>query len=132
MEPDLATGATELINKQIAIVQQLQISIIEALNRNDSGAAQRLIESCDKAFSTFTMGIKAMAIDVSNLKNVLKTGGANAEAVQSLGDRLTQIEQKISQVDPTMIQNLQTDVSDIKTALQELNDSAVKVPTISV
>lgn len=132
MEPDLATGATELINKQIAIVRQLQISIIEALNRNDSGTAQRLIESCDKAFSTFTMGIKAMAIDVSNLKNVLKTGGTNAEAVQSLGDRLTQIEQKISQVDPTMIQNLQTDVSDIKTALQELNDSAVKVPTISV
>lgn len=132
METDLATGATELISKQIAIVRRLQASVIEALDRNDSGTAQRLIESCDKAFSTFTQGIQAMAIDVSNLKNVLKTGGVNAEAVQSLGDRLTQLEQKISQVDPTMLTNLQTDVSDIKTALQELNDSAVKVPTISV
>lgn len=132
METDLATGATELISKQIAIVRRLQASVIEALDRNDSGTAQRLIESCDKAFSTFTKGITKMAIDVSNLKNVLKTGTVNAEAVQSLGDRLTQLEQKISQVDPTMLTNLQTDVSDIKTALQELNDSAVKVPTISV
>ena len=73
-----------------------------------------------------------MAIDVSNLKNVLKTGTVNAEAVQSLGDRLTQLEQKIGQVDPTMISNLQTDVSDIKTALQELNDSAVTVNPASL
>lgn len=132
MQQDLATGAIELINKQIAIVRRLQISITEALDRNDSGTAQRLIDSCDKAFSTFTQGINAMSIDVSNLKNVLKSGGANADAVQALGDRLAQVEQKISQFEPTAIANLQSDVSDIKTALQELNDSAVKTPTTSV
>lgn len=129
VEPDLTTGAVELINKQVAIVRQLQTSIIEALNRNDSGTAQRLIESCDKAFSTFTTGIQAMAIDVSNLKNVLKSGGGNADVIQSLGDRLAQLEQKIGQLDPSAIATLQTDVNDIKTALQELNSSAVPAPT---
>lgn len=132
MESDLLTGATELINKQIVIVRQLQASIIEALNRNDSGTAQRLIESCDRAFGTFTMGIDKMAIDVSNLKNVLKNGGANTDVIQQLSDRLTQIEQKVAQLDPTTITTLQTDVTDIKTALQELNSSAVSVPTTSV
>ena len=130
MDKDLAAGAVELISKQIAIVKQLQDSIIEALNRNDSGTAQRLIESCDKAFSTFTGGVKAMGIDVSGLKNILKAGAAHADAIQSLSDRLNQVEQTMQQLDPKAIANLQTDVSDIKTAIQELNDSTatVKVP----
>lgn len=128
MESDLSTGATELINKQIVIVRQLQASIIEALNRNDSGTAQRLIESCDRAFGTFTMGIDKMAIDVSNLKNVLKNGGANADVIQQLSDRLAQLEQKIGTLDPNAITTLQTDVSDIKAALEDLNSSAPTVP----
>lgn len=128
MESDLSTGAIELINKQIVIVRQLQASIIEALNRNDSGTAQRLIESCDRAFGTFTMGIDKMAIDVSNLKNVLKNGGANADVIQQLSDRLAQLEQKIGTLDPNAITTLQTDVSDIKAALEDLNSSAPTVP----
>lgn len=128
MESDLSTGAIELINKQIVIVRQLQASIIEALNRNDSGTAQRLIESCDRAFGTFTMGIDKMAIDVSNLKNVLKNGGANADVIQQLSDRLAQLEQKISQLDPTAFTTLQTDVADIKAAIEELNSSAPTIP----
>lgn len=127
MDKDLATGATELISKQIAIVQQLQKAIIEALERNDSGTAQRLIESCDKAFTTFTNGVTAMSIDVSNLKTVLKSSGDNAEVIQALSDRLSQVEQKIQQLDPSVVTNLQTDVSDIKTALQELNNSVTSV-----
>lgn len=124
---DVATGAAELISKQIAIVRRLQTSISEALDRNDSGTAQRLIESCDRAFGTFIMGIDKMAIDVSNLKNVLKSGGANTEVIQSLGDRLAQVEQKIGEIDGGAIATLQTDVTEIKEALKELNDSAVTV-----
>lgn len=129
---DLAAGAIELIKKQIAIIEQLQTSIIEALNRSDSGTAQRLIESCDKAFSTFNQGIDAMAIDVSNLKGVLAGGATSGDVIQQLSDRLTQIEQKISQLDPSVISTLQADVTDIKTALEELNSSAATAPTLSV
>lgn len=124
---DVAAGAAELISKQIAIVRRLQTSISEALDRNDSGTAQRLIDSCDKAFNTFTNGVTAMAIDVSNLKNVLKSGGANTELIQSLGDRLAQVEQKIGEIDGSAIATLQTDVTEIKEALKELNDSALTV-----
>lgn len=124
---NLEESAIELISQQIAIVKRLQSAIRDALDRNDSNSAQRLIESCDKSFSTFVQGITAMAIDVSNLKNVLKSSSANAEVIQSLGDRVGQLEQKIGQLDPNAIATLQTDVNDIKTALQELNDSAVTV-----
>lgn len=124
MELNLEEAATTLIREQIAIVKRLQLAIREALDRNDSNTAQRLIESCDKSFSTFVQGITAMAIDVSNLKNVLKSGGANADVIQALGDRLSQIEQKIGSLDAGAIATLQTDVADIKAAIQELNSSA--------
>ncbi len=129
---NLASGAVELISKQIAIVRQLQDSIIEALGRNDSGTAQRLIESCDKAFGTFTDGVRAMSIDVSNLKNVLKAGAVHADAIQSLSDRLNQVEQTLQQLDPNALTNLQTDVGDIKVALKELNDSTVSIKTPTI
>ncbi|HEY9598357.1 MAG TPA: hypothetical protein V6D33_11865 [Cyanophyceae cyanobacterium] len=125
---DVVTGSAELISKQIAIVRRLQTSISDALDRNDSGTAQRLIDSCDKAFSTFTQGITAMAIDVSNLKHVLQTGGANTDVIQSLGDRLAQLEQKLGQFDAGAIATLQSDVNDIKTAITELNSSAATTP----
>lgn len=125
---DVVTGAAELISKQIAIVRRLQTSISDALDRNDSGTAQRLIDSCDKAFSTFTQGITAMAIDVSNLKHVLQAGGANTDVIQSLGDRLAQLEQKLGQFDAGAIATLQSDVNDIKTAITELNSSAATTP----
>jgi len=129
---NVETGATELINKQIEIVVQLQYSIIEALNRNDSGSAQRLIDSCDKAFGTFIQGIKAMAIDVSNLKNALKSAGnsASTDVIQSLSDRLAQLEQKIGQFDPGVVGTLQTDIADIKAAIEELNNSVLPAPSV--
>ncbi len=125
---NLEESATGLIQQQIAIVRRLQSSIQDALERNDSNSAQRLIESCDKSFSTFVQGITTMAIDVSNLKHVLQAGGTNTDVIQSLGDRLSQLEQKIGQLDPNAIATLQSDVNDIKTAITELNSSAATTP----
>lgn len=125
---NLEESAIGLIQQQIAIVRRLQSSIQDALERNDSNSAQRLIESCDKSFSTFVQGITAMAIDVSNLKHVLQAGGTNTDVIQSLGDRLSQLEQKLGQLDAGAIATLQSDVNDIKTAITELNSSAATTP----
>lgn len=122
----MTEGAAKLIADQIAIVIRLQEAVNDALDRNDSQSAQRLVETLDKSFQTFLDGVQKMAIDVSNLKGVLKSSAVNADVVQALTDRVAQIEQQISSLKPEAIANLQTDVSDIKTALQELNESAVR------
>lgn len=124
------TGATKLISDQIAIVVRLQGAVNDALDRNDSQSAQRLVTTLDQAFQSFLDGVQKMAIDVSGLKNALTSSSANADAIQSLTSRVAQIEQTLSSLAPEAIANLQTDVSDIKTALQELNTAATAPKTI--
>lgn len=116
----LEQGASELILSQIALVRRLQEETQEAIARNDWQNAQRLISTIHEAFSTFTEGITKMAIDVSNLKNVL-TGQAavTPDTVKQLSDRLTAIEEKVQQDEV-----LKQDVADLKEAIASLNDAA--------
>lgn len=128
--PETIEGAAKLISDQIAIVVRLQGAVNDALDRNDSQSAQRLVGTLDQAFQSFLDGVQKMAIDVSGLKNVLASSSANADAIQSLTSRVEQIEQTLNSIAPEAVVSLQTDVSDIKTALQELNATAATSKTI--
>lgn len=124
-------GAKQLISDQIAIAYRLQQGVLESLDRNDSQTAARLVATLDQAFGTFLQGVKEMAIDVSGLKNVLSTTSQSQSVLNALTERVSKLEETIKSASPEAIANLQTDVSDIKTALQELNTAAASASTAS-
>ena len=128
---DTPEGARQLISDQIAITVRLQQGVLESLERNDSQTAARLVETLDKAFGTFLQGVKEMAIDVSGLKNVLSTTSQSQSVLNALTERVSKLEETIKSASPEAIANLQTEVSDIKTALQELNTAAASASTAS-
>lgn len=125
---DVADGAKELILDQIALVLRMQEAVDNALDRNDSQSAQRWVSTLEQAFSTLLEGLKAMSIDLSNLSKLLTSTADEQQAIKDLGkdlgDRLTKIEDTLNNVDAASIAQLQTDVSDIKKALEDLNTSA--------